>query len=52
MNRGKTNMKTAEMLSINSNETLIRDSKNLRVKSGLGTGKNKKTVEIYLPVPK
>jgi hypothetical protein len=45
-------MKTAEMLSFNSNETLIRDSKNLRVKSGLRAGKNKKTVEIYLPVPK
>jgi hypothetical protein len=48
----KSNLKFAEMPSFNSNETLIRESKNLRVKSGLGAGKNKKTVEIYLPVPK
>jgi hypothetical protein len=47
----KTNLKfAAEMPTFNSNETLIRDSKNLR--TGLRARKNEKTVEIYLPVPK
>ena len=48
----KSNLKFAVEMPSFTNETLIRDSKNLRVTSGLRAGKNKKTVEIDLPVRK